>query len=460
MRWSFAFFMFLFVSSCQKPFNPDPVDSTDSTAVFTLIGSPNTCSRIVLSGIYKTNKSLDSLNKITIDVDVSKTGNWTASANSVNGILFSGSGSFNTAGNQKIILQGSGTPVKSGANSFIINAGSNHCSFNLNVDSIGASSPNIAPKANAGVDQVVVLPVNTATLAGSGEDTDGFITTYLWREITGSGIPVIENPTRAGTVINNLIAGNYKFELTVTDNAGATGKDTVSIIVPETILAGTLAVQQELDATDPINDSMNYNSGKLTKIKSNYHQERFINYSNNRISTIEYWYHDPNGDFYKTLIHTFVYDVNGHVTQIYETQIPINTTFLHEEFTYNSDSTLYERKTHFLGGRLLRDNIFLYTNGNLTTFINRTPDNMGAPDTMYITYDSRINTFNNIYPQYYLLDLQSDYYGSFSSEMFYFSKNYPATFGISPVSVSINSATQKPSEIKFNDILILRYVYN
>ena len=51
--------------------------------------------------------------------------------------------------------------------------------------------------------------------------------------------------------------------------------------------------------------------------------------------------------FYKTLTHTFVYDGNENVIQIYETQIPINTTFLHEEFTYNNDNTLYERKDTF-----------------------------------------------------------------------------------------------------------------
>ena len=182
-------------------------------------------------------------------------------------------------------------------NSFIINAGSNQCSFILNIDSGAVSSTNIPPVANAGSDKIIVLPVNTIILRGSGRDTDGFVTTFLWRKINGPDTFVIANPNQAITAINYLVQGNYQFELTVTDNLGATGKDTVSITVMKAPTTGTLALQQELDAADPINDTMNYNTGTIAMITSNYHQQRFIYYSNNRISTVDYWYHNPDGSF-------------------------------------------------------------------------------------------------------------------------------------------------------------------
>ena len=196
--------------------------------------------------------------------------------------------------------------------------------FHLNIDSGSVSSTNIPLLQMQALIIIIVIPVNTIILRGSGKDTDGFVTTFLWSKINGPATFVIANPNQAITAIHNLVQGIYQYELTVTDNNGATGKDTVTIQLINASSNRSLALQQELDAADPINDSMNYNAGIITKITSNYHQQRFIYYSNNRISTIDYWYDNHNGDFYKTLTHTFVYDVHGNVIQIYETQLPIN----------------------------------------------------------------------------------------------------------------------------------------
>jgi K+-transporting ATPase c subunit len=87
---------------------------------------------------------------------------------------------------------------------------------------------NIPPVANAGPDQSVILPSAKVTLTGSGTDVDGTIITYAWKEIAGPA-DKLTSPNTAVTVLDNLIAGVYKFELTVTDNKGATGKDTVSV---------------------------------------------------------------------------------------------------------------------------------------------------------------------------------------------------------------------------------------
>ncbi|MFN8250507.1 MAG: tandem-95 repeat protein [Ferruginibacter sp.] len=93
-------------------------------------------------------------------------------------------------------------------------------------------APNVPPTANAGPDQNITLPVSSINLAGSGTDPDGSITAYLWTKVSG---PVtggtITNPNSAATSVTGLVAGIYKFELRVTDNSGAFGRDTMTVIV-------------------------------------------------------------------------------------------------------------------------------------------------------------------------------------------------------------------------------------
>ncbi len=460
MKRLYIFISVVYFFSCQKPFNPDPVDGmivVDSMAIFNLISSVNTCSHVIPTGVFAKGKLLDSLNKIIADVNVTKVGKWQAMTDTINGIVFFSSGKFLSLGKQQIVLQGKGLPAVAGYNNFKIVAG-NQCSFVLYVDSSSAGAVNNPPVAYAGADTSVFLPVNSITVLGKGKDVDGFITSFQWRKITGPPSFVITNPTDSITAINNLVEGIYQFQLTVTDNLGATGKDTISIKVIEGIKSGNLFIQQELDAVSPVNDTMNYVYSNIANITSNYHLKRVIDYGNSRIYKIDYWSNDY-GNTYKAITHTYLYDAQARVSQIYESQISINTSFLHEEFIYNTDNTLHERKSHFLGGRIFRDIIFLYTGGNLTTCINLTPDNMGAPDTVHIAYDLRENTFNKIAPQYYLLDLQSDYYLTFSSEIFYFSKNYPVSIGISNVTVNVDPVTKNPTEILVNNILLLRYIY-
>src|SRR5205823_3027504 len=90
---------------------------------------------------------------------------------------------------------------------------------------------NAAPVANAGRDIIITLPANTATLNGSGTDLDGSISGYAWTKISGPSGSSITNGTSSKATAKNLVKGIYKFQLKVTDNWGATGKDTVQVIV-------------------------------------------------------------------------------------------------------------------------------------------------------------------------------------------------------------------------------------
>lgn len=94
----------------------------------------------------------------------------------------------------------------------------------------GLSPSNIAPTANAGVDQSITLPTSSIVLSGSGNDSDGTITTYLWEKVSG-GTATIVTPSSATTSVTGLIQGTYVFRLTVTDNGFLTGTDNITITV-------------------------------------------------------------------------------------------------------------------------------------------------------------------------------------------------------------------------------------
>jgi hypothetical protein len=93
------------------------------------------------------------------------------------------------------------------------------------------AAANIPPVANAGQDITIVLPTNIVLLNGSGSDADGMIAGYFWKQISGPLFRGIVSTNAPVTLLNNLVAGNYEFELMVTDNMGAVGRDTVVVAV-------------------------------------------------------------------------------------------------------------------------------------------------------------------------------------------------------------------------------------
>jgi len=96
---------------------------------------------------------------------------------------------------------------------------------------------NHPPVANAGADQIIVLPVNTVNLDGSASfDPDNNITGYAWIKISGPASFTITNANAMQTPAANLALGVYQFELKVTDAGGLFSKDTVKITVRATPL--------------------------------------------------------------------------------------------------------------------------------------------------------------------------------------------------------------------------------
>ena len=91
---------------------------------------------------------------------------------------------------------------------------------------------NKSPIAIAGPDQVITLPTDSVSLNGSSSsDPDGTISNWLWTKIGGPASFNIGNASVSRTIVKNLIAGTYQFELKVTDAGGLFAKDTVQVTV-------------------------------------------------------------------------------------------------------------------------------------------------------------------------------------------------------------------------------------
>ena len=110
-------------------------------AAFLLVNTGATCSNAIIKGGYFKGVDLENSNTVKLDVNVTSPGNWQITTPTVNGMVFSGSGTFTTAGSSSILLSGSGKPANSGNHVFPLQAGSSTCSFTIRVDSVKVAVP-------------------------------------------------------------------------------------------------------------------------------------------------------------------------------------------------------------------------------------------------------------------------------------------------------------------------------
>jgi hypothetical protein len=92
--------------------------------------------------------------------------------------------------------------------------------------------PNVAPVAQAGSDQNIVLPTSSTSLNGTASsDADGSIVTYQWSQVSGPNTANIVSPGSATTTVSGLVEGSYEFSLQVTDDSSATDTDNIIVNV-------------------------------------------------------------------------------------------------------------------------------------------------------------------------------------------------------------------------------------
>jgi len=107
-------------------------------AVFTLVGSPNSCTGFFADGTYTKGKALTASNILTIKVNVTVPGFYTITATTNNGFSFSATDVFTAAGIQDVILKGTGIPLRDEVSTVTVSNIVSACTYGITVVSDSA----------------------------------------------------------------------------------------------------------------------------------------------------------------------------------------------------------------------------------------------------------------------------------------------------------------------------------
>ncbi len=211
----------------------------NTNAVYNIDGSPGNCNGALVEGNFITGGGLDSASHgITLQVQITQTGNYSITSDTINGISFRATGKFNQPGNQAVRLTGSGIPLAAGIYNFNVSSGSGTCSFSVQVSSTAPRAGGVFDCNEAAISGVyqqgtalgnnntIILPVSVIT-AGSYSISsiytngcvfsgEGFLTTgNQVILLTGTGIP-----PDSGTFIIPIKWSNDSCAVEITFSAG------------------------------------------------------------------------------------------------------------------------------------------------------------------------------------------------------------------------------------------------
>lgn len=106
--------------------------SAGGTAQYDFEGGTAACTGATLSGTFTAGTAVTAANTVTLDVTVDSVGSWIVTTSTVNGVSFSGSGTFTATGSQSITLKATGTPITAGTFNFTP-GGADGCAFSVTV---------------------------------------------------------------------------------------------------------------------------------------------------------------------------------------------------------------------------------------------------------------------------------------------------------------------------------------
>jgi hypothetical protein len=212
-------------------------------AEFTLGSIAGICMQAIPGGTYAVGVPLTASNTLTVQVNVTKAGNYILGAIAPTaGLLFSGSGTFTTLGLQTVTLTGTGTPTTAGIAIVTVTNLASTCTYGITVQAAAPpavftldGAPNgctnfilngtYAAGVAASVSNTVTLNVNVTT-AGSytiTTNTANGITFSKTGVFTATGLQTVVltatgTPTAAGafTFTPVVTTGNCNFSVTCT----------------------------------------------------------------------------------------------------------------------------------------------------------------------------------------------------------------------------------------------------
>ncbi|WP_153798405.1 PKD domain-containing protein [Foetidibacter luteolus] len=134
------------------------------------------------------------------------------------------------------------------------------------VESVFTSSApaptNEAPVAAISGNSSTTLPVDSVVLSGTGsKDNDGSIKSYSWKCTAGTSGYALSGATSSSLKVSKLSAGSYTFQLTVTDDKGASGTATKSVTVTASQNNAPKAVINGVNSITLPTDSIEFDGG-------------------------------------------------------------------------------------------------------------------------------------------------------------------------------------------------------
>lgn len=117
---------------------------------------------------------------------------------------------------------------------FKISAVDNRGNSSVDTVDIHVKTTNLVPTANAGLDQVVTSGNNVTLNANTSIDSDGSISSYSWQAISGATGITLSAPHAVQVNFDApFVTTNTTviFQVTVTDNRGATSQDDIAITI-------------------------------------------------------------------------------------------------------------------------------------------------------------------------------------------------------------------------------------
>ncbi|TXE07509.1 carbohydrate-binding protein [Gelidibacter salicanalis] len=172
---------------------------------------------------------------------------------------------------------------------------------------------NQEPLTDAGEDQTLSLPTNTIILSGSGSDPAGGAVSFIWTQVDGASTATLSGNDTSELSVNNLVVGDYKFKLTVTNDKGVQKSDEVNVKV----LAAASAIRINSGGPDYIYNNLQwqkdqyFNGGSVLKKSID-----IANTANDKLYQTER-YHSTGNLVYNIPVQSGTYDLNLHFAEIY-----------------------------------------------------------------------------------------------------------------------------------------------
>lgn len=181
-------------------------------AVYTLAGSPNTCTDLFADGTYRKGIPLNASNILLVKVNVTVPGRWEMKTATINGFSFSGNGIFTATGLQTVVLKGTGTPLKEEVSNVIISNIVSTCRFGINV--VSDSEGKAIFSFDGSPFDCLHITVNGSYYAGIDMDVANTITMTV--NVTKLGTYSINTNTANGITFSNAGTFTKTGEQTVT----------------------------------------------------------------------------------------------------------------------------------------------------------------------------------------------------------------------------------------------------